>query len=115
MRHARARLLSGATVWLTLACAPVLYAAGQNVAQPPPAGADVRPEVGALPEVTASETSASPGLAVALERQGRRLILNCPSARRDSLIVAGGPREQPPRFAVYQGRRRLASGQFEYG
>ncbi|MCU0913212.1 MAG: hypothetical protein MUC88_01455 [Planctomycetes bacterium] len=115
MRHTRARLLSGAMVWLTLAGAPLVCASGQNAAQPPPAGVQVRPEIEGLPEVAVPETIGSPGPAVTLERQGRRLILNCPAARRDSLPVVGGPREEPPRFAIYQGQRQLASGQFEYG
>jgi hypothetical protein len=117
MKCTYARLPFGATVWLTLGFVLALRSAGQNVAQPPPAGPQASPGTAVLPgETLVPETITRVGPAVTVERQGRRLVLNCPSARRDSaLFTPEGPREEPPGFAVYQGQREIASGKFEYG
>jgi len=53
---------------------------------------------------------------VAAKRQGRLLILTYGSKPTPGALMSfTGPRGEPPRFVIYQGRRQIASGQFEYG
>ena len=53
---------------------------------------------------------------VAVNRQGRRLILEYklldPAGHELDLREMA---QEPPRFTVYQGDRKLATGQFEFG
>jgi hypothetical protein len=48
---------------------------------------------------------------VTVERQGRLLVFRYGATRE----AAQNDPNRPPAFAVYQGQRKIASGQFEYG
>jgi hypothetical protein len=54
---------------------------------------------------------------VQVTRRGRSLVLHYQllGAGGDSYQLLGQDRTQPPRFAVYQGTKQVASGAFEYG
>ena len=98
MRPTRTRLLCGAFVWLTLGAALWQNASawGQTasvLAGPPSAG--------------------KPGVTV--ERQGRLLVLRYGTPGRDVQSEPRSEPNRPPEFAIYQGQRKIASGQFEYG
>jgi len=143
MRHTHTKLVSAAVIGfaLALALASVPPARGQNVAQPPwrgrPAlasrghpglallgyvapvasgvqGQDAPAMAGALQEP--ASLSGSPLQPVTVERRGRLLVLTYgPRSAGGGLVSFTDPRGEPPRFAVYQGQRQIASGQFEYG
>jgi len=60
--------------------------------------------------------SGGPLQPVTAEHRGRLLVLTYgPKPGADGSASFTGPRGEPPRFAVYQGHRQIASGQFEYG
>jgi hypothetical protein len=60
--------------------------------------------------------SGSPLQPVTVEHHGRLLVLTYgPEPGAGGLASPTGARGEPPRFAVYQGQRQIASGQFEYG
>jgi hypothetical protein len=92
MRLTRTPLLSESFIWLAAGAALWLSASagGQTV--------------------SSGETPAAQP-AVTVKRQGRLLVLNYEVPRQD----AQSEPNSPPEFAVYQGKRKIASGQFEYG
>ncbi len=53
--------------------------------------------------------------AVTAERQGRLLVLSYKLVGADGQPVTQNVPGGPPEFTIYQGNRRIASGQFEYG
>jgi hypothetical protein len=60
--------------------------------------------------------SGGPVQPITVEHQGRLLVLTYgPKPSAGGLVSFTDPRGEPPRFAVYQGQRQIASGQFEYG
>ncbi len=91
---------------------------GQTTAATPPNEITV-----ALKEISVWELatervrpSARPIQPVTIERHGRLLVLTYgPKPGAGGLMPSTGVRGEPPRFAVYQGQRQVASGQFEYG
>jgi hypothetical protein len=94
MGPTRTQLLCGAFIWLTLAAA--LWQSA--------------PARGQTASVLAGQPSAGkPGVTV--ERQGRLLVLRY---RTTGEVTQNDP-NRPPAFAIYQGQRKIASGQFEYG
>ncbi len=139
MKHPHTQLALAAAFWLVLAWA--LTASGQNVAQAPwrgrPAlasrghlglvflshdapvafhmqGQDALATTGVLQEP--ASRSGSPLQPVTVEHHGRLLVLTYgPEPGAGGLASPTGARGEPPRFAVYQGQRQIASGQFEYG
>jgi hypothetical protein len=86
LRRASLRVLSGTVLWLSTA------AWGQTTQVPP-----------------GQPSAGRPG--VAAERQGRLLVLSYRAPDGEAQSKPG----TPPRFAVYRGQRKIASGQFEYG
>jgi hypothetical protein len=92
MRLTRTSLLSGPFVWLAAGAA--LWLSASAGGQTAPSG----------------ETPAAQP-AVTVERQGRLLVLNYEVPGQD---VQSEP-NSPPGFAIYQGQKKIASGQFEYG
>ncbi len=60
--------------------------------------------------------SGGPLQPVTVEHRGRLLVLTYGSKPgAGGLMSSTDPRGESPRFVVYQGRRQIASGQFEYG
>jgi hypothetical protein len=108
------QLLSGTLPGLALALMSAAPAWGQDVAQPSSAGEESPPGAGVLQEPAGF--SDSPLQPVTVEHRGRLLVLTYgPKPRADGSVSFTHPRGKPPRFAVYQGQRQIASGQFEYG
>jgi hypothetical protein len=113
MRHAHTRLVSAAVICFGLAVAPTHPVRGQDVAQPPSAG-ESPPGAGVLQPPTT--LSGGPLQPVTVEHQGRLLVLTYgPKPGAGGLASPTSARGKPPRFAVYQGQRQIAAGQFEYG
>lgn len=52
---------------------------------------------------------------VRVEHKGRLLVLNYRSPGAGGPQASAGTPDAPPRFVLYQGRRQIAAGQFEYG
>jgi hypothetical protein len=52
---------------------------------------------------------------VSMQRAGRLLKLDYQLLDADGRTYRGGDAKNPPRFAVYQGENKIASGAFEYG
>jgi len=50
-----------------------------------------------------------------VQRQGRILRLSYQLLGVGGEAYAGGDRSKPPTFAVYKGKKQIASGQFEFG
>jgi hypothetical protein len=99
----RGVLLSGAAVWFVLGSALVSRtpARGQEAPQDGP----VILKSGGLLQPT-----------VTVERHGRLLVLTYgPKSADGGQLTTADPRGEPPGFTVYQGQRKIASGQFEYG
>ena len=116
MRNTHAQLLPGAMSWLVLVVtlASVAFTLGLNVAHPPAAEKEPPPGAGVLQEP--AQLGDGPLLPVTAEHQGRLLVLTYgPKPGAGGLASPISPRGEPPRFAVYQGQRQIASGQFEYG
>ncbi len=118
MRDTRTRLLSGAMVWLVpgFVLALATWVWGQNsVAQPPPVGKESPPRAGVLQD-PAPDGGGPLKPAVTAERRGRLLVLTCAFKSTGGGLSSNiGPRGEPPTFAIYQGQRKIASGQFEFG
>ena len=58
----------------------------------------------------------SPLQPVTVEHQGRLLVLTYgPKPGAGALASPTSTRGESPRFAIYQGQRQIAAGQFEYG
>ena len=77
-------------------------------------GQDALATAGVLHEPAAR--SGGPVQPITVEHQGRLLVLTYgPKPSAGGLVSFTDPRGEPPRFAVYQGQRQIASGQFEYG
>jgi len=77
-------------------------------------GQDALATAGVLHEPAAR--SGGPLQPITVERHGRLLVLTYgPKPGADGSVSFTGPRGAPPRFAVYQGQRQIASGRFEYG
>ena len=77
-------------------------------------GQDALATAGVLHEPAAR--SGGPVQPITVEHQGRLLVLTYgPKPSAGGLVSFTDSRGEPPRFAVYQGQRQIASGQFEYG
>ena len=62
-----------------------------------------------------SEPAKAPTPYVTAKRQGRLLTLDCQLRDAGGRKYTSQTRTNPPRFAIYQGDREIASGSFEYG
>ena len=114
MRRIGTGLLSVAfAIVVTLALVSTAPAWGQDVAQPPSAEEESPPGAGVLHEP--APVSSSPLQPVTVEHRGRLLVLTYGPKSTDGLMVDPDRRREPPRFVISQGRRQIASGQFEYG
>ena len=115
MRNTHAQLLPGAMGWLVLVVtlASVASTLGLNVAHPPAAEKEPPPGAGVLQEP--AQLGDGPLLPVTAEHQGRLLVLTYGPKPGGGLMADQNPRREPRRFAIYQGQRQIASGQFEYG
>ncbi len=143
MRDTRTRLLSGAMVWLVpgfvLALATGVW--GQSVPQPLWRGhlalavsrASRPRSAGRMPATRVPATqvqgrdalattgmpqepatgSAGPLQPITVEHHGRLLVLTY--GPKPGAASFTGVRGSAPRFAVYQGQRQIAAGQFEFG
>ena len=99
----RGVLLSGAAVW---------FVAVSVLALTIPARGQEAPQGGPL----VLQSGGAPLPTVTVERHGRLLVLTYgTTSAGGGLLADAGPRGEPPRFAVYKGQRKIASGQFEYG
>ncbi len=77
-------------------------------------GQDALATAGALQEP--ATRNSGPLQPVTVEHQGRLLVLTYgPKPTPGALMSFTDPRGEPPRFAVYQGERQIAAGQFEFG
>jgi len=104
MKFTHTHLTLAAAFWLALGS--TLASSGQNVAQAPWRGVQQEP----------ASRSGGPLQPITAEHRGRLLVLTCgPKPGAGGSASFTGPRGEPPRFAVYQGHRQIASGQFEYG
>jgi hypothetical protein len=98
MRSTRTQLACGAILWLMAGAAlwPSGAARGQTA-----------------PVLSGQPAAAKPGVTV--ERQGRLLVLNYGAAGADYRADTRSASTSPPEFTVYKGKKKIASGQFEYG
>ncbi len=77
-------------------------------------GQDALATAGVLHEPAAR--SGGPLQPITVEHRGCLLVLTYgPKPGADGSVSFTGPRGESPRFVIYQGRRQIASGQFEYG
>jgi hypothetical protein len=103
MRPTYTQLLSGAALWFVL---------GLVLALRTPAGGQEVPQGG--PRIVKSGGPLLPPVTV--EHKARLLVLtHGPASADGGLMSNAGPRGEPPRFTIYKGQRKIASGQFEYG
>jgi hypothetical protein len=88
---------------------------GDFKSAPAPSGMGDSPATAEAPQEPAPG-GGGPLQPVTVEHQGRLLVLTYgPKPTPGALMSFAGPRGEPPQFAVYQGQRQIASGQFEYG
>jgi hypothetical protein len=96
MRSTRGQLRTGFFTWLLSAA--MLWLSASAWGQTAPSG----------------ETPAGKP-AVTVERRGRLLVLNYKLVGTDGQPLAPSGSGGRPEFAIHQGNRKIASGQFEYG
>jgi hypothetical protein len=98
MRSTRTQLACGAILWLLSGA--VLWQSTSAWGQ-------------TAPVLSGQPSAGKPGVTV--ERQGRLLVLNYGVPGEDAQSEPKSEPNSPPGFAIYEGQRKIASGQFEYG
>jgi len=129
MGYTRAWLFSGAAVWLALGLFlasgghPGFAAAGNDVpvvarVQGQDALATEEQGRDALATAESQEPASGDGSlepVVTANRRGRLLVLTYAPRATGGSTANRSSRGDRPAFAIHQGRRQVASGQFEYG